>query len=227
MLRRVMMAENAASGGDPYWANVVSLLHYAGSDGSTTFTDQNGRVWTPAGDAQIDTAQSPFGESSGLFDGTGDYINTPSSSDFAYGTGDFTWETWVRFASVSGNQYILDHGSNGGVLQLSGGFLKYYNSTTGIYSPLYTDGGGGVSTGTWYHIAVSRASGVTRYFRDGVLQSSATDGHNYAAQSLRLGSYGGGLGYGLNGWLAETRITKGVARYTASFTPPTAPFPNS
>ena len=201
---------------DPYYANVVALLHFNGTDASTTFTDEKSHTFTPAGNAQIDTAQSKFGGASGLFDGTGDYISTPSSADFAYGTGDFTWEVWVRLAVTTGNQYILDHGSNGGTLAYNGG-LTYYNPTTGTGSVLYTTKPL-LSANTWYHIAATRASGTTRLFVDGVLKASASDSNNYGSQTLRFGDYGGG-GFGLNGWLDDARITKGVARYTADFTP--------
>ena len=208
---------------DPYWANVVALLSMDGADASTTFTDVKGHTFTAAGNAQIDTAQSMFGGASGLFDGAGDYISTPSSADFAYGTGDFTWEGWLRLNSGSGNQYILEHGSNGGTISYNS-ILKYYNDTIGTNSVLYT-GNGGISVGEWHHIAVSRQSGTTRIFVDGGLRSSGPDAHNYAAQDMRFGEYGGG-GFSLNGWLDEWRITKGVARYTNNFTPPdTYPFP--
>ena len=70
------------------------------------------------------------------FDGNGDYLSLASSTDFAYGTGDFTWEAWVYVDSFSSNRYLLDHGSNGGTIGNGGSsqttFL-YYNSTTGSY----------------------------------------------------------------------------------------------
>lgn len=218
-------AAAAVAFNDPYYANVVALLHFNGTDASTTFTDEKGHTFTPAGNAQIDTAQSKFGGASGLFDGTGDYISTPSSADFAYGTGDFTWEGWIRFATTAADQYFLDHGSNGGMIQYQAGTLRYYNPTTGTGSALYTPGGGALTAGVWYHIAATRSSGTTRLFVDGVLKASASDSHNYGSQTLRFGGYGGG-GYGLNGWLDDARITKGVARYTANFTPPSQEFPN-
>jgi len=75
------------------------LLHCDAADASTTFTDSSaaGHNFTAAGNAQIDTAQFKFGTSSALFDGTGDYINDATgSSDFAFGTGDFAVDFWVR-----------------------------------------------------------------------------------------------------------------------------------
>jgi hypothetical protein len=213
---------------DPYFANVVALLHFDGADSSTTMTDVTGKVWTPFGNAQIDTAQSKFGGSSLLLDGTGDYMTTPSSADFAYGTGDFTWECWFRPLLISlDNRYILDHGANGGTFHIlvASNRVAYYNPTTGINSELY-NAGPIVSLNTWYHIAYCRQSGTTSCFIDGVPAVSGADGYDYAAQVLSIGQYGGG-GFNFAGHIDEFRITKGVARYTGAFTPPTAPFPDS
>ncbi len=76
--------------------NTNSLLHMDGADASTTFVDDTGKAWTAAGNAQIDTAQSKFGGASGLFDGAGDWIDTPDSEDLNVGSGDFTVDFWFR-----------------------------------------------------------------------------------------------------------------------------------
>jgi YD repeat-containing protein len=68
----------------------VVMLHMNGADGSTTFIDDSNKIWTAAGDAQIDTAQSMFGGASAYFDGSGDYLSTPDSEDFNLGNEDFT-----------------------------------------------------------------------------------------------------------------------------------------
>lgn len=224
MLRRAMMAGGGGGGGDPYWANVVSLLHFDGADGSTTFTDQTGKSWTPAGSVQIDTAQSKFGGASCLFNGTTDYL-TCTHADFTLGTGDFTIEMWVRLNSTAGNQYLLDIGSNGTIISFYSGRILYYDSVTGIGGDLYT-AGPTLSTGQFYHIAVSRNSGVIRAFCDGIKWGEQAGAQNKTATNANIGRYGGG-GHYLDGWLDELRITKGVGRYTANFTPPTASFPDS
>jgi len=84
---------------DPDFASVVLLLHCNGSNGGTTFTDNSsyGRAMTANGNAQTSTAQSKFNGSSGLFDGAGDYLTASASSDFTFGTGDYTIESWVYF----------------------------------------------------------------------------------------------------------------------------------
>ena len=72
-----------------------SLLHFDGSDASVTFTDGSGKVWTPTGTAQIDTAAKKFGTGSGIFDGDSDSISTPAHADFNTGTGAWTIDFWV------------------------------------------------------------------------------------------------------------------------------------
>lgn len=213
---------------DANFANVSALLHLDGADGSTSFPDVKGKVWTPAGQAQIDTAQSKFGGASLLLDGSGDYLTTPSSADFAYGTGDFTWEAWVRLNATSGaNQYVIDHGANQGTLFVNGGSnrIGYYNASTGpsgdLFSPPHASAV--LTVGTWAHVAVARQSGTTRIFRDGTLLASKADTYNYLAQAVSIGRYGAGA-LNFNGWIDELRITKGVARYTGNFSVPTAPF---
>ncbi|MDI6787615.1 MAG: hypothetical protein QME51_04520, partial [Planctomycetota bacterium] len=78
-------------------AYTKALLHFDGTDASTTFIDESGKIWTRYGNAQIDTAQSKFGGASGLFDGAGDYITTPDHNDFNLGSGNFTVDLRVRF----------------------------------------------------------------------------------------------------------------------------------
>ena len=79
-----------------------ALLHFNGSDTSTTFTDESGKTWTGAVTAQLDTAQKKFGTASLLLDGDSDYISTPDHADFDVGSGDFTIDFWVRFNAVPG-----------------------------------------------------------------------------------------------------------------------------
>ena len=84
-----------------------------------------------------------------FFDGSGDYLSLASSDDFAYGTGDFTWELWIYVNSFSGNRYLLDHGSNGGTISNGGSSnttFKYYNTTTGTGTALHSTGFGTLST---------------------------------------------------------------------------------
>ena len=157
-----------------------------------------------------------------FFDGTGDELVIASNNDFAYGTGDFTWEMWVYPTDLSGNHYIIDHGENGGTLALGQFGNRYYNTTLGQSGPLYDTGFGALSTNTWYHLAAARKNGTTSLYTNGVLISSASDSHNYGAQAVTIGNYGDGTGgEELEGYISNLRICKGHAVYTSNFTPPT------
>ncbi len=180
------------------------------------------------GNAQISTAQSKWGGSSIAFDGTGDYLpSNPSTSNlYAFGTGDFTIEFWLRLGSVSGNQSLVDirpTGTNGLyplIYTNTTSLIYYVNSATQI-------SGGTLSTNTWYHVAVSRSGTSTKMFLDGTqIGSTYTDSNNYLAGTGApwVGTFRDGTG-ALNGYIDDLRITKGVARYTANFTAPTAAFP--
>jgi hypothetical protein len=80
--------------------------------------------------------------------------------------------------------------------------------------------GATVTLNRWHHIAVSRSSGITKLFANGIVAVSASDTHNYPAQSVVIGN-NGGSGYYLTGFLSNIRIVKGTALYTSNFTPPT------
>jgi hypothetical protein len=97
----------SAGGGiitDPNFANVVFLSDFPGVDGATTLTEESSsaRTVTFVGNAQIDTAQFKWSPSSLLLDGTGDIVTCVNSADFQFGSGSWTVEGWVRFASLPG-----------------------------------------------------------------------------------------------------------------------------
>jgi hypothetical protein len=156
-----------------------------------------------------------------VFDGTGDYLSLASSNDFAYGTGDFTLEGWFYVENFDSAKYMLDHGTNVGIIEIfpSSGKMIYYNSTTGSSSVLYTIGFGSVSLNTWNHFAVVRNGGTTSLYLNGNLSTSASDGHNYdGSGSLNIGRFGGN-NYYFSGYISNLRILKGTALYTSDFTP--------
>ncbi len=87
--------------------NTKLLLHMDGSNGSTNFVDSaQSRSVTANGNAQISTSQYKFGGASGYFDGSGDYLTVPDSSDWTFGTGDFTIDLWVRFSALQDSSFV-------------------------------------------------------------------------------------------------------------------------
>ena len=161
---------------------------------------------------------------SGYFDGTGDKLVTPASSTFNFGTGDFTIEMWVypnATIPTYGNAFFLmDSRTNAswGVF-LSSGKLYFANSSG------TENNGGTIASFTWSHVAVSRASGTTRGFINGVQAFSFSDSGNYTGSpSLTIGGrYVTSGTTDLNGYLSNARIINGTGLYTTTFTPPTSP----
>lgn len=170
---------------------------------------------------------------SGSFDGTGDYLSTPSSSAFSFGTGDFTIEYWA----------YVNSGANNGIFQLSdtAGGLKpstanslamniFTNNSVSIYAngTSYQAPNNTLPFNSWTHFAIVRSSNVTKLYANGALitsigsSGSITDNTNYTGTYVAVGGYYSTL-YLLTGCVASFRVVKGTAVYTANFTPPSAP----
>jgi len=209
---------------DPHAASVTSLLRFDGVEGSTVFVDQKANTWTANGDAKITASNARFGAGCGSFDGTGDFISTPSNVGFQFGAGDFTVECHVRFSDVSVDRALINYYQDG-----TSGWAIRYSTTTGLRVALNGNAFSfpwAPAAGQWYHLAVSRSGGMLRAFVDGVplgpeQSAGVTTG---SAVDLKIGVTTTLADY-LAGFLDEVRITKGVARYTSAFTPPSEPFP--
>jgi hypothetical protein len=213
---------------DPNFAFNSLLLHGDGTNGSTTITDSSLRpkTVTAFGNAQISTAQSKFGGSSIAFDGTGDYITAAPNPEFSFGTAAFTIEMWIRANAFSDVNVWFDTRLGGAsslgivIFTNSSGQIVVYSGATAFITST------GVSTNQWYHIAVARESNTLRLFIDGINSGSATIANNFSDQNFFSGKTNEAASNFVNGYIDDLRITKGVARYTANFTPPTAPFPD-
>jgi hypothetical protein len=208
-------------------ANTVLLIHADGTNASTVIRDDNG-VRSQAGisalgNAQVDTAQSKFGGASLLLDGTGDALST---AGIAFGTGDFTVEYWIRPTAQSSYDIHWDlRGTPTSnlspiVYTLNGTLYVDVGATTVIT-------GSALSNNTWYHIALARSGSSTKLFVNGTQSGSTyTDSNNYvSAATLYIGELYSLGGNGVVGNMDEFRISNS-ARYTTTFTAPTAPFQN-
>jgi hypothetical protein len=212
---------------DQYYNSCSLLCHFDTINSAGRFIDnsRNNFVITSSGNVGLSTSQYKFGGSSGLFDGTADYLTTKSDSSFGFGTGDYTIEAWVYPTSIrNGENLIYATDVTGGT---SFGFnqTQVYIGARGVAYDLqvtYT-----VVANVWTHLAATRQSGTVRIFANGSLISSGTVTRNCPQGPGVIGDYPTLTGNGLTGYIDELRITKGVARYTANFTPPNAPFPNS
>lgn len=193
--------------------------------------DGTGRnVLETVGDAQVDTAVKKYGTGSMQFDGTGDYlILDDASSSLALGTGDFTIEWWQYFTPDLGFESVIDYRPTG-VNTASYFVLFHLNSTTLQFFAGSARINATVANSQWQHIACVRSNGTTKIYVDGTQSgASYTDSNDYLLADRRPVLFGQGFTEGgtpFNGYIDDLRITKGVARYTANFTPPAAKLPN-
>lgn len=210
-----------ASVNDPYYTSVASLLHFGGSDGSTTFTDQKSITWTPAGNAQIDTGLSKFGGSSLLLDGSGDYISA-SDVSLIIGTQDYTIEAWLyrntsstaNIISWSGNNALYANAGSDTIILQHGGTNKA------------TSGASTFAIGSFISVAISRIGTTTYLIVNGSDVHSFADSTNFAAGDFNIGRRSGSANM-FNGSVDEFRVTIGVGRYSGAYTPATTAFPDS
>jgi hypothetical protein len=224
----LLAAASASSGpSDPFFSSVSLLLHADGTNGSTTFPDNSpiAHTLTANGNAQVSTTLPKFGTGSLLLDGSGDDLSIPASTSLAFGTGSFTMEAFIKTTAFQ-SCYIFGQRAFGGFhmgVLADGRFFGISPALNSIAEPSVS-----MVEGTWYHVAYTRdTSSIVRIFVNGVVRASNTNTEDGSATGT---SYVGQTGFNdryFNGRIDELRLTKGVCRYTADFTPPIDPFPNS
>ncbi len=230
---------------DASWRDISLMLHMDGTDEGTTFTDDSkyGNTTVANGNVNTETATFKFGTASAQFDGTGDYISiadTEYGDEFDFGTGDFTVELWVYFNNFTATDFGLIMEGKGsdatgpdkmgwGLYTDNSGdllvFEKYDGTTSTLKSATWNP-----SDSTWYHVAVSRNGVDLRFFVDGTQIGSTANvsGVDYDNQEtqVQMGMFHcctGAIKY-FDGYMDDVRVTKGIGRYTANFTAPTAPY---
>jgi hypothetical protein len=202
-------------------ANTVLLLSgtNVGAYDSTMIND-----FVNIGGISVNSNVKQYGTNSYYFNGSS-YLYQANSVNLQSGTGDFTLESWIYPTNASGTQTVIEvgravNGTTPGfqIDIISGVFYAYYGST--IASSIT---GSSASNGTWYHVAVSRASGSLRFFINGTqVGSTGTDNTNYTQGYLWIGANPGGSSY-FTGYLQDVRFTR-YARYTSNFTPQASAF---
>jgi hypothetical protein len=168
---------------------------------------------------------------SGYFDGSGDYLSVAGNAALRPGTGDFTLEGWFYLTDFTGDKYLINQNFNDAnasfanfLIFVTGttGAIKYFSSTTGSS----WNNVSGLSIGTaglnqWFHVAVSRLSGTTRTFLNGVQQASQADSGNLNnTGGIYVGTYAPAAA-NLAGYMSNVRLLVGTGY--SSITVPTAP----
>jgi hypothetical protein len=223
-----------SSQNDPYIANVVLLLHGEGANGSLPVDSRGICTLTKFAPAAISTAGYKFGSSSlGGGTATTGYYQVTDNPSLTVGANNYTVEMWVYHTTVGYSVRLVTLKSNAagyssvGVNITATNAIQTFASSNGTTWQLnITSAVNIISAGNWYHMAVVRnGNTITTYYNGTAVTSGAFTGTGVAGIYTRFLASSVSVS-GLNGFLDEIRITNGVARYTANFTPPERQFPD-
>jgi len=140
-------------------SDTVLMLHM--DDTGLTDSSDSSHAITLNGDAALNTGTYKFSPGSAYLDGIGDYLSIPDSNDWAFGTGDFTVDFWVRFNSLSGGEnngnptfmhQFYDTNNRNGIAIWAGNLYMLFRDggiDKGYYQIPWTP-----LTNTWYHLAL-------------------------------------------------------------------------
>lgn len=216
--------------GDPHWDNVVALLHFDGQNGSSGVVDEKGLVFWAVNNAILSSASPMFGQTSLVLDGKGSYISAPAKLPL---TGAFTAECWIKTDNTKAQSAIFSqyHQTNPNIsgrlsLTLDQGRLTLFTGGNGSTGEVFSDLI--YPFGYYAHISLCRDELNNWYVSmQGEVRQIATSGIALSNEQFVIGRTSSNHSHrDFDGHIDELRITKGVARYTENFTPPTEPFPN-
>lgn len=245
-------AENYSSSASTYWSGYISNFRITNTSVySTDFTPPTSPVtaisgtqllanFTNAGipdlamqnnletvgNAQVSTSVKKYGTGSLSFDGTGDLLTFPTST-MALGSGAYTIEFWIYPTSLpSGGGHVIAANANNGLVVLISTTKTALNKFGVGDVVAYNTA---LSTNTWTHVAIVRegtGTNQTKIYINGTAQATGTDNNNWTVTtSSAIGGNSSSSSQYITGYLDDFRITYGLARYTANFTPPTAALP--
>lgn len=232
--------------GDPYYNSVVFLNRF---NQFNVLVDDKGNAGTSSG-VSYSTTTVKTGSGSGAFlDSFNNYLAYSDSPRWTFGAGDFTLETWVNHTTMltpswsGGTQVTLIASQRDGGSQLSWNWTLNRNATTGVLTSIFSGSATGADSATasvsastsgayafnqWHHLAISRSAGVLYMFVDGQLINGSGSPFTVNLADVSAGLLIGTHMYGgvfqadarFQGHMDDFRITKGIGRYTAPFTPP-------
>ena len=208
--------------------NTMLLMH---CDTITpSIIDQTGKTVTN-NNVTLQSAVKVFGAGSLQFDGSTAYASLAVDTAWNFGSGDFTIDGWFMFNDLTGTQTLFSQPNAGGyspidLLKTVANKLALYVSSNGTSNDLFNGvlGSFVFQISTWYHIAVVRSGNSWNVYINGSSDISGTvAGTLYSSTGiLRIGSDLASQYF--FGRVDEFRISKGIARWTTTFTPPTSAY---
>lgn len=214
---------------DPY---TVLLMHMDGANNGTVFTEETGKSVTRSLAAYTKTDQSKYGGASLLANTINASLRIAENSDFVFGNGDFTVDFWAYHLSTDRTYYFFVT-YRVGVGALAWQILATSNEKVviniNIGGTLYkAEANTAFTTNTWTHYAAVRNGAELSLYVNGIKQTTTANIgtsslDNPAGCRLTIGELTNGNA-NANSYIDELRISKGIARWTSDFTPPTSPY---
>jgi hypothetical protein len=215
----------------PYTTLLLSASSQTANNVSTeTFVDSsdyNNTLTVAAGTPyQGSFSPSPSTETwSNYFNGSTDYLTTSSNSNLSLGVSNFTIEFWLYPSNTSSAYRVLVASEN--YSSTTGGWSLYQNGTSIEFwiSPgasVTLNASSAITSSTWQHLALCRASGTLRLFINGTSVASVSNSTSLTGQQIWIADNNAGS-YFYNGYISNFRMINGTALYTSSFTPSTTP----
>lgn len=214
-----------------FYTNTKTLLNF---DSGLNDDSPAGMVWSNGPGTSIDTTNKKFGAGSLKYTGSGGIMTYGRIGDgIQLGTGDFTLEAWVwldpvRVATTC-NIFTVQS------LATTAAYGTFYYQGASMALQAWNSGTGKITSNTvqmptsqWVHVAFSRTAGTIRIFQNGIQVASAASAHNFTQDYIVIG--GQTTTSSTESWIGnidDARITVGVGRYTANFTPPTKAYANN
>ena len=213
----------------PVTASSNTVLYLTGTSGGIVDAHATNTLET-VGNVQL-APITPYTANTGgksmYFDGTGDYLLIPKNPNLNLGASAYTVEAWFNIDALSGQQTIISFLTGLKITVVTTPALRVWGDAGNTYENAPAT----INPGTWYHMAwVRESTSLGKLYLNGSLILTVTSSNIVSSmptdQDVLIGTYGDGFGNPFKGHIKDLRITKGVARYTSAFTPPTTTLVN-
>jgi hypothetical protein len=215
-------AAYAISASDPFFANVGLLLHCDGVQGSTSFPDSSSFNQTvTASNVTVDTTNPHFGTGDAKQGASGIgtlTVPNPSLGPLDLSTADWTVEFWFYATnpSANGNAQALLFQTSDALIVMNYNDAGHISGTA--WGQGLNAGANNIVANAYNSVALVAQGNNVQVFSNGVAQGvAAVTRTTITSGTINFGGSAGANFY--RGNFDEIRVTKGVARYLASYTP--------
>jgi hypothetical protein len=198
-------------------------LHIKGTDASIIDKSQGANIKL-VGTTTGSTTQVKFADTKSIYsDGTaGNHLSIPA--DDSIFSKDYTVEFWMYPTQDTNISMPFSKGVGLQFYHQSGNIAAALSWNNSSYS--YNGNFGSITTNAWSHISLVRDSSASTYkfYINGTLEDtlSSASNINTGSSDWIIGAFLTSGNYAFEGYIQDVRVTEGLARYTTSFTPPTA-----